>query len=404
MPTPRSCRFFLALLLALAAPALAVTLEQIPTPRPAGWSVDLTGTLSSETLAELNRLGDEVKARTGAELAVVVVGTIDGAPPREFATRLANSWGIGEAGKNNGLLVFAALDDRAAEIVLGDGIDDDARVRTSETIMREVMVPRFRDGDASGAILQGARACAERIFDVARAAPPSMAAAEPESSLPSMAPSPLVADPPAASVAEPRLESDGTPWAPLLIGLGALGSLLLVGAMMFRAPRCSRCKEKMTKLDEAADDAYLEKAEQVEERIGSVDHQIWLCPACGERTKHRHVAFFSRYKGCPKCSARTLESTSTTIEEATYTHGGRVQVDESCANCSYTNRHAYATAMLVRPREDDDDRSHSSSRSSISSHSSTSSNSSSSSSSSSTSSGSDFGGGHSSGGGASGRW
>lgn len=110
-------------------PAQAVTVEQIPNPRPDGWSMDLTGTLPAETVAELNRLGDEVKAQTGAEIAVVVVGTIDGADPRQFATGLFNAWGIGEAEKKNGLLVFAALDDRAAEIILGDGISDDARQR-----------------------------------------------------------------------------------------------------------------------------------------------------------------------------------------------------------------------------------------------------------------------------------
>jgi uncharacterized membrane protein YgcG len=145
--------------------AEAVTLEQVPDPRPGGWAVDLTGTLPAETLAELNRLGDDVKARTGAELVVVVVGSTDGVKPRDFALRLANSWGIGERARDNGLLVFAALDDRRAEILLGDGIDGDANIRTSEAIVQGVMLPRFRRGDPAGAVLQGSQACARRILD-----------------------------------------------------------------------------------------------------------------------------------------------------------------------------------------------------------------------------------------------
>lgn len=164
-------RIFLTILMLLGfmtgGRIAAVSLEGIPTPRPSGWAVDLTGTLPAGTMAALNRLGDEVKAQTGAELAVVVVDTTEGANSREFATDLFNAWGIGESERSNGLLVFAALGDRATEIVLGDGVDDEARVRQSQDIMQGVMVPRFRNGDASGAVLHGTIACANQILGAA---------------------------------------------------------------------------------------------------------------------------------------------------------------------------------------------------------------------------------------------
>ena len=379
-----------------------MTVEQIPTPRPAGWVTDLTGTLPAETLAELNRLGDEVKARTGAELAVVVVGTAEGAEPRDFATRLFNAWGIGQAGKDNGLLVFAALDDRAAEIVLGDGLIHGSGGPESEAIMRDEMIPRFRQGDPSGAILAGARACARRILDVA---PSDVASSElttsGEASGPFPAPSrddaqiappqQMTFTPPPRSGFDPRV----------LFPIGLVGTLVAVLVAVFRKPRCPRCKEKMAMLEESEDDAYLANSEQVEERVGSVDHQVWVCPACGERKKRRFLRFGSSYGTCPECSARTLRFTSTTVETATYDHGGRVQEDRHCANCSYSHSYIYATPMLHRPTDDDDLWS---SSSSLSSSSSASSGWSASSNSSSSSSDSGFGGGHSSGGGASGRW
>jgi len=77
---------------------------------------------------------------------VVVVRSIAPAAPRAYATQLFNRWRIGDATRNDGVLLFAALDDRAAEIVLGSGVDGDEQVAASEDVMQEVMVPRFRAG------------------------------------------------------------------------------------------------------------------------------------------------------------------------------------------------------------------------------------------------------------------
>src|SRR5262245_34317171 len=156
--------FVLPLLAAL--PAHAVRVEEVPSPRPASWAVDLTGTLSSETLQALDRLGELVQQQSGAGLAVAVVPSTEGVPHRQFATDLANRWGIGDREKDNGVLVFAALDDRAAEIVLGDGIDNALEVTAAQEVMNTVMVPRFRNGDPAGAIYFGAVGAASRVLGV----------------------------------------------------------------------------------------------------------------------------------------------------------------------------------------------------------------------------------------------
>lgn len=348
---------WIALGLAAAGAAGAVTVEQIPTPRPSGWTVDLTGNLPASTVAELNRLGDDVKSRTGAELAVVVVGSTDGAGHRDFATRLFNSWGIGERGKDNGLLVFAALDDRAAEIILGDGIDGDSNVRESEAIMQNVMMPRFRQGDPAGALLQGAQACARRILDAG-------SAAEGPSSKTDWAPQPVVS--------APAGRDGGEGWLALLLGALGLGGAGGAVAFALRPRKCRSCQTKMTLMDEALDDAHLDQTEQAEERVGSVDHQIWVCPSCGQTEKARRSRWFSGYSACPQCKAKTLKSTSTTVSAATYTSGGLIRVDQACAHCSYKNSYTRSTPRRQR--------------------------------SSSSRSGSGFGGGRSSGRGASGRW
>ncbi|HEY2737979.1 MAG TPA: TPM domain-containing protein, partial [Thermoanaerobaculia bacterium] len=161
------------LLLLGAVPVHPVTVQEIPNPRPAGWSVDLTGRIPSATLQEIDQLGDEVKAKTGSEIAVVVVGSLNGAASRNFAVRLFNAWRIGDPARKNGVLIFTALDDHKAEVVLGSGIDNAQTRRTSDEIMQSEMVPRFRAGDPAAAVLAGAREHARRILGVEMTAAPA---------------------------------------------------------------------------------------------------------------------------------------------------------------------------------------------------------------------------------------
>lgn len=352
-----------------AATAQAYRVDEIPDPRPRGWVTDLTRTLAPADREALEAACAEVAAAGEGELAVAVVDTIGGADPRTFATGVFNHWQLGRAGRDDGILIFAALDDHAAEIILGDGVDDDAQVAISEGIMQEEMVPRFREGDAARALLAGARACRARILAAPRGG------ASPSSS-PSPEPEPFQS---ARYSDDTSRESSVTDDPVVLGGGGVLGLLGLLGGGRFllrRRPRkCPSCRMPMQRLDEAADDAHLEQAEKVEERIGSVDYDVWGCSSCGEITKLRYGAIFTRYSSCPQCFSRTKSSHSSTIRSATYSSGGLIEVTETCANCSYQNQYQRSTPRLQR----------SSSGSSFSSR-------------------GGGGGGHSSGRGASGRW
>ena len=169
-PGPSTCRPILAaLLLGLVLPAAAahaVAVSAVPSPRPVGWSVDLTGRVPKATLEEIDRLGNEVKARNGDELAVVVVGTTGDVPTHAFATDLFNHWHIGrEPGK--GVLVFVALDDRQIEIVVGRGLASPTLQEATAAILKRDMVPPLRQGDPGAAVLAGARASARDLLGVA---------------------------------------------------------------------------------------------------------------------------------------------------------------------------------------------------------------------------------------------
>jgi hypothetical protein len=158
---------------AAVSPSRVVTVSEIPSPRPAGWSVDLTGRIPRETLAQIDRLGDEVKARRSAELAVAVVGNLGNVQAQPFAAQLYNAWEMDD----RGILLLVALDGSRADLHLGRGLATQARNGAAMGIIKGVVMSRLRANDPGGAVLAGATAAASRFLDLsiptAEAGPPA---------------------------------------------------------------------------------------------------------------------------------------------------------------------------------------------------------------------------------------
>ncbi|HEY5906396.1 MAG TPA: TPM domain-containing protein, partial [Vicinamibacteria bacterium] len=329
--------------LALAAASLgAVDTPEIADPRPRSAVVDTTGTLAAADRAAIDSLAG--RAREGGELVVVVIPTVGYAPPRLFATELFNRWQLDGRGRNRGVMLLVAVSDRKAEIVLGDGYPAGA-TRRSNDIMKQ-LVAQFRGGRPREAVVQGARNLVEGLILI-REAPRAQARA------PGPAPERLAAVP-----AAPRVTPVPRPAAPtgagegLLATLsenalpvsGALGSALAGGALLFRRhlrhrPRtCPSCSSSMVRLEEVEEDGRLTSAEQAEERVGSADYDVWVCSGCPQVQKLRYGALFTSYASCPRCNAKTVTRTTSTLEAATSVSEGRLQVDELCAHCSYSDR------------------------------------------------------------------
>lgn len=377
---------------------LALTLGSplaVADPRPASAVVDVTGTLSAAERTAIDDAARRVRASGRGELVVVVLRSVAPAAPRAFATQLFNRWRIGDATREDGILLFAALEDRAAEIILGSGVDDEDQVAASDAIMEDVVVPRFRAGQPGAAMLQGAWAAAERILGVPLGplVAENPAAANGDGTTEGEPTSP--AAPTTFDAAPPATESSSSGGGCLAFGGGltALVALLTGGRSWWRRrPRtCPTCRKPMVRLGEAEDDAHLSSGERVEERLGSVDYDVWHCADCNQAIKLRWGAFTTQYGRCRQCGSVTKSSSTTTIQAASYTSGGLVQVDEHCAHCDHRSSFTRSTPMLQQSSSSSS--SCSSSRSSFRSSSSSSSSRSSSSS-----------GGGSSGRGSSGRW
>ncbi len=146
--------------------AAAITVQEVPNPRQAsgGWVTDMAELLSPEAEAQINQIATELEADTQAELAVVTVPTTDpAASPKAFATELFNTWRIGKADQDNGLLILVSRDERRVEIATGRGtakILPDAQVAA---LIETVVVPRFRQKNYAGGIIQVTQQLADEI-------------------------------------------------------------------------------------------------------------------------------------------------------------------------------------------------------------------------------------------------
>ena len=152
-----------AALVLFAGSSFALTPSEVPRPPRGRWSLDLSGKIRRETLSSLDRLAGELDARNVGQLGVAVIDTTMGTSPRDFATGVFNRWGVGRAGKNDGILLFVALGDRKAEIILGDGLNDVPSFET-DRIMADEVVANFRRGDPDAALLAGAGALSVLLF------------------------------------------------------------------------------------------------------------------------------------------------------------------------------------------------------------------------------------------------
>ena|SRR3989442_71601 len=110
--------------------------------------------LASSLLAELATH----EARTGNQVALLTLPSLEGEPLEEFSHRVATTWKLGQKGTDNGVLVLVVPGERKVRIEVGYGLEGTLTDAKSSRIIREEMVPRFRDGDFSGGIAAGLRA------------------------------------------------------------------------------------------------------------------------------------------------------------------------------------------------------------------------------------------------------
>lgn len=356
------------------------TIENILNPKDGGngYVSDPAGIIGPEAVAEINAIAAEVEAAATAEIAVVVLPSIGEQNPKDFATTLFNHWGIGKAGKDNGLLILTVMDQRRTEFETGYGMESVLPDIICYRVGMQVLVPLFQQGKYGEGLVAVMRRFQEIMQDPA---------------------------------ALEELRADERPYGqgsrreggnPLIIVLLVYAAVsLLVGMFLLRYilltkwgkdelydkykkiqrfntiflaiffplfclpiylwankllkklrnhPRFSKVNGKpMRKLNEGEEDVYLEKGQITEEDLQSVDYDVWITDNADDILILRYEKWFSKYKPCPECGFKAYyQSHSETIRPATYTSSGTRQLTFSCKNCNYTHRKMETIPMKTR--------------------------------------------------------
>jgi uncharacterized protein len=129
---------------------------------------DFAHVIDSRSAAQMDRLIRSLKQASGDVVVVATVPTIEGyGDIREYAVKMFENHGhgIGEKGKDNGLLILLAIKERKVWIEVGYGLEPWITDRFSGETSRQYMVPQFRNGAYGLGLLAGTARIVNRIAE-----------------------------------------------------------------------------------------------------------------------------------------------------------------------------------------------------------------------------------------------
>ena len=135
--------------------ALAADAGMPAFPALTGPVVDGAGLLPADTADSINQKLAAYDRGSGNQLVVVTVPTLDGYPIEQWGYQLGRQWGIGEKGKNTGAILIVDSGEHQVRIEVGYGLEGTLTDAQSDNIIRNVIVPKFKQGDYAGGISDG---------------------------------------------------------------------------------------------------------------------------------------------------------------------------------------------------------------------------------------------------------
>lgn len=151
-----------SLVLAFAAPA-TVRAADIKFPELTGRVVDDAHVLSADQQTLLTEKLKALEEKNGRQLVVVTLPSLQGQEIQDFGYQLGRKWGIGQKGQNNGVLFIIAPNEHKVRIEVGYGLEPVLTDALSSVILQDKVLPKFRDGDMAGGIMDGTDALLEQL-------------------------------------------------------------------------------------------------------------------------------------------------------------------------------------------------------------------------------------------------
>lgn len=150
------------LLLALCGLTPAYAEIRVPS-TPPNYVVDMAGIVEDSVERRINGFLRELEQKTTAQVVVLTVPGMEGGAIEDFSLSVAEQWGLGQAGKDNGVLIVVALKERKYRFEIGYGLEGVLPDSKVGSIGRQYIVPYFKKGDYSNGTAAAALAVANEI-------------------------------------------------------------------------------------------------------------------------------------------------------------------------------------------------------------------------------------------------
>lgn len=336
-----------------ASPKLAKFVPPVPT--PASFVADVPKVLApaSHELVD-SRIRAAQEAHLG-DIGAAILPSIGDFAPSDVALAIYRTWrigrvaDIGDSQRNLGVLILLVPKELAPNhkgecfILTGRGSEGVITDATAASICRNGVIPFMKEKDYTSALLAAVDSITSHVRGDAAVggANGSAIAIDPNDT--------------GAHALMLQPESDGDSGNPWLIPGMALGGLALAGAGVRgafyvrrnRKRKCPKCGKDMQKLTETVDDEFLTPAQKLEEKLGSIDYDVWQC-SCGEHLLPiAYVKHLSSYSRCPECHVRAQKTTRRTIRAATYSSTGLAEKKFHCESCGRTKTQKIVLSQLT---------------------------------------------------------
>ena len=124
-------------------------------PPLSGRVVDQAGVMSAPSRSAVEAKLKDLEDKSGIQLVVATVRSLQGGDVETYANQLFRFWKLGEAKKNNGVLLLVAPSEHKVRIEVGYGLEGTLTDALSSVIIQSAILPRFKANDFSGGIERG---------------------------------------------------------------------------------------------------------------------------------------------------------------------------------------------------------------------------------------------------------
>lgn len=153
--TPPSPQLLLALLIALLVGVPAAAAPKFPA--LTGRIVDEANLFSADDRRALEAELQALEAKSSDQLVIFTARSLQGYEIEDFGYQLGRTWQIGQQGKDNGVVLIVAPNERKVRIEVGRGLEPQLTDAMSKLIIENAILPAFRRGDFAAGIKAGVR-------------------------------------------------------------------------------------------------------------------------------------------------------------------------------------------------------------------------------------------------------